>query len=309
MPKRRKPFTRISSPQKLVPTQSTTELLLAIYQHEGVLTQRQILKEYFRGKTKSWPEFRLQKYFDHHLLNKFNAEWVNGENLKETVYTLGTMGARYLAREVQIDYTSLTWRAKPRWLTLAHDIKLNDFRLAVESQAKRSPDFELIKWMSETELQQHHKIPGRPDGFFLLQRKSPIIQNQIEELAILVELDNATHPLKRFVTRKVTPALKYIGSKEYERTFGVPNGAYFVITTGAKRLANLKEITEKAGGLGRFYFTTMDQVERGVLTEAIWQMAGSDELLSIKDMPLVPQLRGSLKNPTQSRISIHALAV
>jgi hypothetical protein len=309
MPKRRKPFTRISNPQKLVPTEATTEILLAIYQHEGVLTQRQILKEYFPGKTKSWPEVRLQKYFDHHLLNKFNAEWVNGENLKETVYTLGTMGARYLAREVQIDYTSLTWRAKPRWLTLAHDIKLNDFRLAVEAQAKRSPNFELIKWMSETELQQNHKIPGRPDGFFLVQRKSPTVQNQVEELAILVELDNATHPLKRFVTRKVKPALKYIGSKDYERTFGVPNGAYFVITTGTKRLANLKEITEKAGGLGRFYFTTMDQMDRGVLTEAIWQMAGSDELLSIKDMPLVPNLRGSLKNAPQSRISIHAMAV
>lgn len=309
MPKRRRPFTRIRNPRKLVPTEATTELLLAVYHHEGVLTQRQILKEYFRGRTKSWPEVRLQQYFDHRLLNKFNAEWVNGEHLKETVYTLGPMGARFVARQLESDFTSLTWRAKPRWFTLAHDIKLNDFRLAVEAQAKRLPDFELIKWMSESELQQNHKIPGRPDGFFLLQRKSPTIQNQIEELAILVELDNATHPLKRFVTRKVKPALKYIGSQEYKQTFGVSNGAYFVITTGTKRLANLKEITEKAGGLGRFYFTTMDQVDRGVLTEAIWQLAGSDDLLSIKDMPLVPHLRGSSKNAPQSRIAIHALAV
>ena len=309
MPKRRKPFTRINNPKNLVPTKDTTELLLAIYLHEGVLSQRQILTHYFKGKTASWPEVRLQQYFDHRLLNKFNAEWVNGEHLKETVYTLGTMGARYLARHLEIDYTSLTWRVKPRWLTLAHDLKLNDFRLNVTSESKRLSDFELINWISESELQQNHKIPGRPDGFFLLQRKSPTVENQIEELAILVELDNATHPLKRFVTRKVTPALKYIGSKEYERTFGVPNGAYFVVTTGTKRLANLKGITEKAGGLGRFYFTTMDQVERGVLTEAIWQMAGSNETLSIKDMPLVPQLRGSLKNSPQSRIAIHTLAV
>ncbi len=308
MPKRRKPFSRIRNPRKLVPTEATTVLLLAVYHHEGVLTQRQILKEYFRGRTESWPEVRLQQYYDHRLLNKFNADWVNGEHLKETVYTLGTMGARFVARQFESDFTSLTWRAKPRWFTLAHDIKLNDFRLAVEAQAKRSPDFELIKWMSESELQQNHKIPGRPDGFFLLQRKSPTIQNQIEELAILVELDNATHPLKRFVTRKVKPALKYIGSKEYKETFGVSNGAYFVITTGAKRLANLKEITEKAGGLGRFYFTTLEQMKRGVLTEAIWQLAGSDDLLSIKDMPLVPHLRGSSKNAPQSRIAIHALA-
>ena len=309
MPKRRRPFTRIRSPRKLVPTEATTELLLAVYLHEGVLTQRQILKEYFRGRTKSWPEVRLQQYYDHRLLNKFNAEWVNGEHLKETIYTLGTMGARFVARQMESDFTSLTWRAKPRWFTLAHDIKLNDFRLAVEAQAKRAPDFELVKWMSESELQQNHKIPGRPDGFFLLRRKSPTTENKIEELAILVELDNATHPLKRFVTRKVKPALKYIGSQEYKETFGVSNGAYFVITTGAKRLANLKDITEKAGGLGRFYFATMEQVERGVLTEAIWQMAGSDDLLSLKDMPLVPQLRRSSEDAPQRRIPIHALAV
>lgn len=309
MPKRRKPFTRIKNPKNLIPNDDTTELLLAIHLHEGVLSQRQILKYYFRGKTKSWPKVRLQQYFDHRLLNKFNAEWVNGEHLKETVYTLGKMGARYLAKHLEIDYTSFTYRDKPRWLNLSHDLRLNDFRLAVSAEARTSRVFELVKWISEFELHQIQNVPGRPDGFFLLQRKSPNIQNQIEELAILVELDNATHPLKRFVTRKVKPALGYVGSKEYERTFGVPNGAYFVITTGVKRLANLKEITEKAGGMGRFYFTTMDQVYRGVLTEAMWQMAGSDDLLSIKDMPLVPQLRGSLKNPTQGRISIHALAV
>lgn len=59
------------------------------------------------------------------------------------------------------------------------------------------------------------KIPGRPGGFYLLRRKRPAVQNQIEELTILVELDDATHPLKRFITRKVKPAVKCIGSNGY----------------------------------------------------------------------------------------------
>lgn len=308
MPKRRKPFTRIKHPKNLIPNEATIQLLLAIYQHEGVLSQRQILKEYFPGKTKSWPEVRLQQYFDHRLLNKFNAEWVNGEHLKETVYTLGTMGARYLSKYLQIDYTSFTWRNKPRWLTLSHDLRLNDFRLAVTAEARRNPNFELVRWMSEFELHQKQNIPGRPDGFFLLRRNSPTIADRVEELAILVELDNATHPLNRFVARKVKPALKYMGSKEYERVFGVPNGAYFVITTGPKRLANLKEKTENAGGSGRFFFTTFDQVKEGVLTNPIWQMSGSDDFLSIREMPLNPRLRRSGQDPTQRRVSIPALA-
>jgi hypothetical protein len=308
MPKRRKPFTRIRNPKKLIPTEATTELLLGIYHHEGVLSQTQIVREYFSGSTKSWPEYRLQQYFDHRLLNKFNAEWVNGEHLKETVYTLGTMGARYLARHLEIDYTSFTYRSKPRWLTLSHDLKLNDFRFSVVRESKKLTGFELVRWISEFELHQHNKFLGRPDGFFMLQRPSPTHADRVEELAILVEMDNATHPLNRFVSRKVKPSLRYIGSKEYERVFGVSNGAYFVVTTGPKRLANLKAKTEAAGGSGRFYFTTFDQTDQGVLTNAIWQMAGSNELLSIADMPLKPRLRSSMNHSPQHRITVPVLA-
>lgn len=309
MPKRRKPFTRIKNPKKLVPTESTTNLLLGIYYHEGVLSQRQITREFFPGKTKSWPEHRLQHYFDHHLVNKFNAEWVNGEHLNETVYTLGTQGARFLANHFGIDYTSFTWRSKPRWPTLSHDLKLNEFRLKATSEAQRLSEFEMVRWFSEFELQQNYKIPGRPDGFFLLRRTSPAAAGRVEELAILPELDNATHPLGRFMSRKVKPALKFVGSKEYERIFGICGGAYFVITTGPKRLDNLKEKTEAAGGSGLFYFTTMDQVENGVLTSPIWQLAGSDELLSIKDMPLKPRLRTGVQHTPQRRISVPSFAV
>lgn len=307
MPKRRKPFTRIKNPKNLVPNKDTTELLLAIYLHEGVLSQRQILKYYFRGKTKSWPEVRLQQYFDHRLVNKFNAEWVNGEHLKETVYTLGTMGARYLAKHLEIDYTSFTYRDKPHWLNLSHDLRLNDFRLAVSAEAKNSRGFELVKWISEFELHQIQNIPGRPDGFCLLRRESPTTSDRVEELSILVELDNATHPLNRFVARKVKPALKYIGSKEYERTFGVTTGAYFVVTTGPKRLANLKEKAEVAGGSGRFFFTTFEEIREGVLTKPIWQMSGSIDRLSIREMPLNPSLRRSRQDTPQRRISVPAL--
>ena len=292
-----------------MPTEATTELLLAIYNHEGLLSQRQIIRNFFPGKTKSYPEFRLQQYFDHHLVNKFNAEWVHGEHLRETVYTLGTKGARYIAHHLETDYPSFTWRAKPRWLSLPHDLRLNDFRLIVTREARGLPGFELVKWVSEFELQQSHKIPGRPDGFFLLRRKSPTETGRVEELAILPEVDNATHALSQFVRRKVKPALKFVGSRDYERTFGVSNGAYFVITTGQKRLTNLKEKTEKAGGAGLFYFTTFDQVRQNVLTSPIWQMAGSDDLLSIQDMPLKPRLKRNLQYTSQRQIPIATLTV
>ena len=61
-----------------------------------------------------------------------------------------------------------------------------------------------------------------------------------------------------------------------------PAGRVLTVTTGEKRAANLKAITEREGGKGKFWFTTLAQVTpETVLTMPIWQKAGSDELHSL----------------------------
>jgi hypothetical protein len=233
--------------------------------------------------------------------------------LGEIVYTLDTVGARYLAGVLGISYESLTWRKRPRWLTLAHDLRINDFRIAVTQATKASSHFELVRWLSEFELLQMEKkgrkIPGRPDGFCVLQRPSPTLPGKREELALLIEIDNANHSLGRFVKRKVKPLLSFIGSPKYEQTFGVSFGACFVITTGQKRLENLKAKTEEAGGNGRFYFTTFDQVQtHTVLQQPIWQTAGSQAVLAISELPLDPHFWTSIQYPTQGQLAIPIFA-
>ena len=314
MSKRRTPFTRQQRPGRLVPTEATTRVLLGIQAHEGVLSQRQIRRRFFPDCTSTWPESRLLHYYDHRLVNKFDASFVNGEQLGEIVYTLDTTGARYLSHELGIRYKALRWRRQPRWLTLAHDLKLNDFRIAVTLAAKASPHFALVKWISEFELLQMEKkgrkMPGRPDGFMFLRRPSPTLHGKKEELALLVEIDNANHPLGRFVKRKVKPLLKFIGSPAYEQTFGVRYGACFVITTGQRRLDNLKAGTEEAGGNGRFYFTTFDQVQQGsVLHKPIWHMAGSQDAFAISGLPLEPHLHPSLQYTPQGQLVLPSVAI
>jgi hypothetical protein len=287
MSTRRKPFTRKKNPGKLEPTAATTEVLNGIYTHEGVMSQWQIVKRFFPGCTSTWPEVRLTHYYDHRLVKKHDASFVNGEQLGEIVYTLDVAGVRYLRNQqcTECGYIgangprgrgdrlciqcgrmkksgladiALRWRRNPRWSTLAHDLRINDFRLAVTLATNASPHFELVEWISEYELSQQFKTRGRLDGFFRLRRPSPTHPGRVEELAILPEIDMANHPLDRFVKRKVKPALSFVGSAKYERVFGVPYGTCFVITTGQQRLENLKTKTEEAGGNGRFYFTTFD---------------------------------------------------
>jgi hypothetical protein len=279
-----------------------------------MLSQRQIRRCLFPGCTSTWPEARLLHYYDHRLVNKFDASFVNGELLGEIVYTLDTRGARYLAHELGLRYKTLRWRRQPRWLTLSHDLKLNDFRIAVTLAAEASPRFELVRWLSEFELlqmeKQGSKIPGRPDGFVLLRRPSPTLPGKVEELALLVEIDKANHPLGRFVSRKVKPLLKFIGSPAYEQTFGVRYGACFVITTNQRRLDNLKAKTEEAGGNGRFYFTTFDQVQPdSVLKLPIWHMAGAQDTFAISNLPLEPHQYYSWQHPSQGQLVLPSVAV
>ena len=287
-----------------MPTQATAQLLKGIHAFEGMLSQRQITDLFFPGCTSTWPATRLNHYFDHHLVNKFDASFVNGMQLGEIVYTLGTAGAQYVARELASDLDSFSWRKQPRWLTLAHDLKLNDFRIAVTRAAAQDAQFELARWLSEHELSQDTSLPGRPDGFFILRRQSPTQYGRVEELALLPELDNSNHSLSRFVRKKVKPALKFVGSPAYERRFGVPYGAYFVVTTGPGRLENLKRKTEEAGGSGLFYFTTFDQVTQdSVLTASIWQLAGSTKRYALATMPLSPDVPIASHYLTQRQLS------
>ena len=63
----------------------------------------------------------------------------------------------------------------------------------------------------------------------------------------------------------------------YAQRFGTSKVRILTVTTGQTRLENLKRITEQAGGRGRFWFTTFDQVTpKTVLTKPIWHKAGQD---------------------------------
>ena len=47
---------------------------------------------------------------------------------------------------------------------------------------------------------------------------------------------------------------------------------------GRRRLANLKRVTEEAGGRGRFWFgSLLDVASDDVLSAPIWQVAGSTQ--------------------------------
>jgi len=270
------------------------------------MSHSQIVRLCFPGCTSTWPFERMQHYFDHRLVNKFDAYNVNGHQLGEIIYTLDRTGAFMAARNNRIEWSEFKWRKHPRWLTLIHDLAINEFRLDVVEACHLYPSFSVERWSSEYELSQvSPRIPGRLDSFFILQRESQVQPKRIEQLALHMEIDTGNHPLNRLMRRKVKPILKYFGSDKYMNQFGVRDGVCLFVTTSKERIQNLKRAIEDCGGAGLFYLTTSESVSAdSVLTQPIWHLAGSDYVFSIDTMPLSPIAAGVLNDTTSMRPAI-----
>lgn len=285
-------------------------LFEAVHDYEGCLTVRQLTQLFFKDEKLGEITRVLQILFDNEYINLHDATVINGRMLGEVAVTLAKKGAIELARNSNTIMSLKPFRIKddPNWLRFYHDMCLNDFRIILNEAVIGDRSVSIPQWLSEKSLfRSSPKIPGRPDGFFLLRRPSMTHPDHLDELAFLPELDNAdkkaSHTMGDFVKKKVKPALAYIGSQEYLMKFGVQDGAYLVVTTGGKRrMRNLKRATEEAGGEGLFYFTTMNEISADtVLDKPIWHLAGSEQRFSIKNLPLDSADAGILHNATDSR--------
>ena len=274
---RRTPYQRASHPKPMRLTTRDEHILETIYTYDGILSLQQIDRLFFSGKGRSQPRTRMRTLYDHGYVNMPDREHIHLIPLGETVYWLDKKGAALVAALHGETINNFRWRKTPKYALLKHDLAVNDFRIAVNKACENKP-FALTRWVPEAELfaypdtisfknMQGKWLKGqvRPDGFFIIQK---MIDSK--PFAFLLEMDMSTKDNPRFIREKVLPGIAYLKSDVYRQRFGVPYGRYLVVTTGRKRLFNLKEQTEQVGGNKLFYFTTFDAVQpTTVLTDPI----------------------------------------
>ena len=73
------------------------------------------------------------------------------------------------------------------------------------------------------------------------------------------------------------PGLAYLRSEAYRQRFGYGSGRWLVVTTGARRMHNLKCQAERVAGQEAkvFYFTAEKVRPETVLTGPIWWRGGA----------------------------------
>ena len=276
-------YQRVKHPPPMRLTERDKRIMEAIHAYDGMLGFSQIQRMFFTGKSQT--EQRLKLLYQHRYVNRPNRE--QRRKIPEMVYWLDRFGAVVVANLAGIHLKEFTWRKKPRWFQVEHDLAVNDFRLDLEDACQSSQEVEIETWIPESEfwsypdrieyVYQDRKKPRniRPDGFFILKTKK-------HRIRYLLEIDRSTEDNPRFLREKILPGLAYIKSKAYKERFGHTTGRWLVVTTGRRRLNNMLSQSRLAKAKGLFVFTTFDKVDPNtILFEPIWRRDDRDDFVQL----------------------------
>lgn len=269
--------------------------LLQIVSDFRLLTSRHIqvlmLDSGRGGRLNSRLQYRLQMLYHYGYLFRDEQPQKLTEGRKPLVYGLEAKGAQLLADRSDRTQETLQWDERLNNVSspfLEHLLSTNDVRVAIALAARRH-GFTILEWLDDKTLKSRqmkdyvtitgpdggsHKAAVVPDGYFHLQTPTDHF-NYLLEVDRCTVTGEATKWGRRDWARKVRAYLAYYSQGKYQKRYQTADMRVLTVTTGEKRLSNLKAVTEHAGGRGRFWFTTFDAVQAGdVFKDSIWQVAG-----------------------------------
>ena len=263
-------------------TERDVKVILGVYRYR-VLRREQIQELLFPSKNTA--NERLKRLYQHGFLERRWLPVEYGKGTSQAMYLLGERGADVVAQRQGIDRGKVDWREsynRVGALFLEHLLLVNQVRIAF-SMAAEKRGFSVDKWISEEELKatrdfvqistvggSHRRVAVIPDGYFILNFGD-------RRAHFFLEVDRATEANKRWA-QKVQAYLVYTRSGRYSERYGTRSLRVLTVTTGEKRLANLKRATEEVDGGQMFWFTTFAGAQADkILGTAIWQVAGLQE--------------------------------
>ena len=285
---------------KQLPTYRVTQrdlgVIYSVYTHR-VLTTEQIQALHFASPALC--RSRLRRMFQHGLLWRTELPTKLSEGRRPLVYFLDEKGAEFLLEHYDLEPEDLDWDKEYNTVSdpfIEHLIKTNEIRIALEVAAQRN-SMTIEKWLDDKTLKSKQqkdyvtltgpqggklKTAIVPDGYFYFQLAEKQYSHNFLEVDRATVVGMYSQSGRRDWARKIRAYLAYHQQGLYTKRYGTKSMRVLTVTTHQKRLQNLKAITEKAGGKGRFWFTTFEQVTpEKVLTEFIWYKAGSNQLHSL----------------------------
>ena len=282
----------------MVLTKRDREIVKAVYTHRFLTTFQIENLIFLKGQPPKRTQCRrrLQLLYHHGFLDRVFPLVTRDEGAKPIIHCLAEGGAELIAAELQIGRDEVDWRPKDnkvKPLFLDHGLSINEVRIATTLAAERQ-GFELEKWIDEKTLKnpkmrdyvtistprgRSRRVPVIPDGYFVLNLGG-------KRAHFFLEVDQATLSNTRWRER-AHAYLSYTSQGLYQKRYQTRSLRILTITTGEKRLENLKATTEAAGGERMFWFTTFDQATPDVLTAPVWHVASKQGLHTLIELPMI----------------------
>lgn len=225
--------------------------------------------------------FRLQKLFHHGYLARHFLPTLKGSS--QAIYMLDRLGLPVAAERLGKDPGTLSRpKEKLKPLFLAHELAVNDMRIAFELSARSHSDHQLLTWLSAEEAKDRFFFGSKwftlaPDVFLRYR-----IGHQV--LAAFVEVDRGTMPNHRF-KEKVERYFAYDVSGRFTERYNGQRFRVLVVAMGPARLANLKDAAAQVAQRYCWFTDHAALMNRGPL-ETSWQAVGWDS-----ERPLFPSDR------------------
>jgi hypothetical protein len=236
----------------------------------------------------------LKLLYHYGLLTRAEQPQTSSDGKKPLIYMVDRKGIAIVAQCLGVAPDEVRWEPAKNLVSspfLDHLLATNDVRVAV-TRSLRAHDWALLDWrgehmLSSPQLKDVVAIEGPhggadraavvPDAYFRIDAGIDVY-NFFLELDRSTVTGQASQWERRDWARKVRAYLEYYRSGKYEKRYGTADLRIVTVTTGAKRLAHLREVTERVGGGGRFWFTTASLIAHNMLTEPIWQVASHEGL-------------------------------
>lgn len=284
-------------------TQRDLHILVALH-FSRYLTTTQIQALFWResrgGKfgQKKACERRMRMLTAATLVRRIEQPVRRAEPNKPYIYALDKKGAEILIAELGLKPQDVDWRPKndeTNYPFIHHLLATTDVRIALLHACERQ-ELQLEEWIDERELKGEgmkdyvlfEGAGGKRQRAAIVPDAYCTIQAGERKTSLFWEIDRRTVTLqptqaeRRGWDRKVRAYRAYFDSDVYHQRYGNRPIRVMTVTSGAKRMHNLKQVTEDAGGLRLFWFTIFDDAtSEKILSKPIWSVAGAAERFSL----------------------------
>lgn len=280
--------TKVSSHTGYRITSRDLDILVAIYRFRFLT--RQLVEWAFFSRSdgdfdtrSSLAARRLQALYQAGYAQRLVLPMLPGAGRAPLVYALSSRGADAVASRLGVDRAGIDWLPRHNRTTsffMEHTLAIARLWASLTA-ALRGNDVKMATWIGESELRQRktrvwdneagRMVPLRPDGYV------EFVWPDNSFRSYFVEIDMGTETNAR-VAQKMRAYERY-GREGFEADYGLRYLGVLVVTSGRRRLDNLRRVTDRATPSVEALFGTLASLHPGRVLDDWKDTEGDSECL------------------------------